>query len=180
MTPVKYPKPLRLVHWLRAAVLLAALAIGAVMTLLDDELATKFELLYPTHKQLGVLALLVVLLQLLLRGLLKAPDLPHAMPAWERSAAKLGHVMLYVLAIAVPVMGYSMSSSFQHSDGVPFLTFMLPELLPKSDLWFERFQLLHKVLAYSLLALIVVHIAAAFKHRLIDKDPALDVLDRML
>jgi len=180
MNTIKYPRPLRLIHWTRAAVVLAALGLGAVMTLLSDDFVPKFDWLYPTHKQLGVIAFLVVALQLLLRFVLKAPALPAAMPAWEKAAAKLGHVMLYVLSITVPVMGYCMSSSFEHSDGVPFLTFMLPELLPKSDLWFERFQLLHKVLAYALLALIAVHIAAAVKHRVIDKNPELDVLDRML
>ena len=77
-------------------------------------------------------------------------------------------------------MGYSMSSTFTMSDGVFFFGVNLPELLPKNDDWFVVFQLLHKVFAYTLLALIVLHIAGALKHRFYDKDPRNDVLRRML
>jgi cytochrome b561 len=180
MPTIKYPLPLRLLHWARALVVLSALAIGFTMTLLADELPLKFETLYPWHKQLGVLALLLAGIQLVLRGLFKAPALPDALKPWERVAAKAGHIGVYVLMVVVPVMGYCMSSSFEFSDGVPFFGTMLPELLPKSQVWFERFQLLHKVLAYVLLALIVGHIAGALKHRLFDRDPEADVLRRML
>jgi cytochrome b561 len=42
------------------------------------------------------------------------------------------------------------------------------------------FQWLHKVLAYTLLGLILVHVAGALKHRFYDRDPRNDVLRRML
>jgi cytochrome b561 len=91
------------------------------------------------------------------------------------------HRAMYVLLIIVPLMGYSMSSTFTQSDGVPFFFFgQLPELLPKNDRWFEVFQLLHRVLAYALLALLVLHVAGVLKHRFMDKDVDADVLRRML
>lgn len=180
MTSIKYPLILRLVHWARALIVLSALTIGTTMTWVADEQPVKFEVLYPWHKQLGVLALLFALTQLVLRCFFKAPPLPAALKPWERIAAKAGHVGLQVLMVVVPVMGYCMSSSFEFSDGVPFFGTMLPELLPKSEVWFERFQLLHKVLGYTLLALVVSHIAGALKHRLFDRDPEADVLRRML
>lgn len=87
---------------------------------------------------------------------------------------------MYVLIVAVPLMGYSMSSSYTMSDGVFFFGVNLPELLAKNDDLFVVFQWLHKVLAYTLLALIVLHVAGALKHRFFDSDPRNDVLRRML
>jgi len=85
-----------------------------------------------------------------------------------------------VLLVLVPVMGYSMSSTYTMSDGVFFFGTNLPELLPKNDNWFAVFQWLHKVLAYSLLGLIALHVAGAIKHRFFDHTRAGDVLHRML
>lgn len=53
-------------------------------------------------------------------------------------------------------------------------------LLPKNDARFEVFQLLHRWLAWALLALVVMHVAGALKHRFFDGDPDSDVLRRML
>lgn len=77
-------------------------------------------------------------------------------------------------------MGYSMSSTYTQSDGVPFFLVHLPELLPKNDNWFRVFQWLHRTLAYTLLVLIILHVLGALKHRFVDADPSNDVLRRML
>ena len=77
-------------------------------------------------------------------------------------------------------MGYAMSSSFTQSDGVPFFVTDLPELLPKNDRAFALFALAHKTLAYTLLALVVLHIIGVLKHRFLDRGRAADVLPRML
>jgi cytochrome b561 len=109
------------------------------------------------------------------------PDAPASLAAWERTLSKLAHRAMYVLLIVVPLMGYSMSSTFTQSDGVPFFFFgQVPELLPKNDHWFEVFQLLHRLFAYALLALIVLHVAGALKHRFLDRNADADVLRRML
>jgi cytochrome b561 len=107
------------------------------------------------------------------------PTLPTGLSSWEARAAKIGHVALYVLMIVVPCMGYAMSSSFTQSDGVFFFGVNLPELLPKNDARFEVFQALHRYLAYTLLGLVVVHVAGALKHRFLEKDRGNDVLSRM-
>jgi len=176
---------MRALHWLRAAVVIGTLGAGLLMVNLPDELPAKFEQLYPNHKQFGMLALLLASVQLLLRWRAHAqgrlPTLPGSLQGWERGLSHAVHRALYVLLVAVPLMGYSMSSTFTQSDGVPFFFFgHLPELLPKNDQWFERFQLLHRVLAYALLALLVMHVAGAVKHRLQDRGGDSDVLRRML
>lgn len=177
----KYPASMRWLHWLRAGVVIGNLGVGLVMVNLPDELPAKFDVLYPNHKQFGLLALLLALTQLLVRSRSRVPELPTSLATWERSMSKVAHRAMYVLLIVVPLMGYSMSSTFTQSDGVPFFFFgQLPELLPKNDRWFEVFQLLHRVLAYALLALLVLHVAGALKHRFMDKEADADVLRRML
>ncbi len=132
-----------------------------------------------------MLAWLLVLAQALLRWRARAqqrlPAAPAALQAWERVLSHLVHRALYGLMLVVPLMGYAMSSSFTQRDGVPFFFFgHLPELLPKDDVMFERFQWLHRVLAYALLGLLVLHVAGAVKHRLQHRGSQADVLRRML
>jgi cytochrome b561 len=128
-----------------------------------------------------VLAFLLALIQLTLRVRTpRLPQPPETLARYERVCSWLAHRTLYALLVIVPLMGYSMSSTYTMSDGVFFFGVNLPELLSKNDDWFVVFQWLHKVLAYTLLGLIVVHIAGALKHRLFDRDPRSDVLRRML
>jgi cytochrome b561 len=179
----KYPRSMRALHWLRALVVIGTLSVGLVMVNLPDELPIKYEQLYPNHKQFGLLALLLGLVQLTLRLRARGrlPESPASLRPWERALSTFAHRAFYVLLIVVPLMGYSMSSTFTQSDGVPFFFFgQLPELLPKNDKWFEVFQLLHRIFAYTLLALVVLHVAGALKHRLLDKGGPTDVLRRML
>lgn len=177
----KYPVNMRVLHWLRAAVVIGTLSVGVLMVNLPDDLPLKFEQFYPNHKQFGMLALLLCLVQLVLRMRSRLPVPPPGLLPWERMLSIFVHRAFYALLIIVPLMGYSMSSTFTQSDGVPFFFFgHLPELLPKNDRWFEVFQWLHRVLAYALLALVVLHIAGTLKHRYLDKGGQADVLPRML
>lgn len=179
--PNRYSAAMRWLHWLRAGVVMGTLAIGIIMVNLQDELPAKFDVLYPNHKQFGLLALLLVAVALIVRVGSNVPRPPDGLASWERALSKFVHCALLFLLVAVPVMGYLMSSTFTQSDGVPFFFFgHVPELLPKNDDWFERFQLLHRVLAYTLLGLLVLHVAGAIKHRFIDEDSQADVLRRML
>ena len=176
----KYPLALRLLHWARALLIFGQLWMGWTMVRLSDDLPAKFDWYYPTHKQFGILTLLLVLVQLSIRSRTTLPPRPAGLATWEKKGAKVAHYLLYALAIVVPLMGYSMSSTFTQSDGVPFFFMRLPEVLPKNDNWFKVFQWLHRTLAYTLLALVVFHILGALKHRFLDADRRNDVLRRML
>jgi len=176
----RYPFSLRLLHWIRAILILGLIAVGWTMTSLSDSTPSKFDVLYPLHKEFGVLVFLVAATQLLIRLRSTLPALPAGLSRWEMRLSKAVHRAMLVLIIVVPVLGYSMSSSFTQSDGVPFFFTELPELLPKNDNAFAVFQALHKYLAFTLLGLIVLHVAGVLKHRFLDKGGETDVLPRML
>ncbi|WP_144957953.1 cytochrome b [Pseudomonas oryzihabitans] len=177
----RYSTSLRVLHWLRAVIVIGLLWAGWHMTGMSDDIPSKFELYYPWHKSFGVLAFLLVLTQIAVR--VRTRRLPRPLPTlapYERVLSVLVQRAMYVLLVVVPLMGYSMSSTYTQSDGVFFFGVNLPELLPKNDNWFVVFQALHKYLAYTLLVLIVLHVAGALKHRFLDRDPHKDVLRRML
>lgn len=175
----KYPLAMRVVHWTRAAIIIALLAMGILMTNVADDFPGKFSVLYPNHKQFGILVLALILLQLALRGRGGVPE-PAALKPWEQTIFAVTHKLFYVLMAAVPVAGYCLSSTYPESDGVPFFFTSLPELLAKDEAASGVFAAAHAILAYGLLALVALHVAGVVKHRLFDHGPAGRILDRML
>ncbi|HEY6868149.1 MAG TPA: cytochrome b [Novosphingobium sp.] len=181
----KYPLAMRVLHWLRAVLILGLIAVGWYMTSLPEKTTppATFDFFYNNHKQFGVLVWLLALVHLALRWFHRhdLPSSPAGLSGWERVLSKLVHRLIIALTLLVPLFGYSMSSSFTQSDGVPFFGFgHLPEVLPKNDNAFKLFEALHGYAAYTLLGLIVLHVAGAVKHRLVDRGGETDVLPRML
>ncbi|KGF68307.1 cytochrome B561 [Hoeflea sp. BAL378] len=179
---VKYPASIRILHWLRAVLVLGLIAAGWYMTG-RDEFDPTAGILYPNHKQFGMLVWLVALVHLTLRWRHHAvlPHPPAALKAWEKRLSHGTHWLIIALTLLTPLLGYAMSSSIPDGDGVPFFFIPhVPEILPKSDAAFAVFQALHMYSAYLLLACIVLHVAGTIKHRLEDKGGETDVLPRML
>lgn len=149
------------------------------MTGLLEDNVTSSAMLYPNHKQFGVLVWLLALVHLIVRWRYRAsvPYPPSNLSPWEKWLSHATHRLMVVLTLITPLLGYSLSSSFAQSDGMPFFFIsQIPELLPKRDAAFAIFQALHRYSAYTLLACILLHIAGSLKHRLGDTD----VLPRML
>lgn len=178
-SPGKYSLAMRMVHWTRAAIITALLTVGILMTSVPDDFPGKYSVLYPNHKQFGILALALVLVQLVLRWRGGVPE-PVALKPWEQTIFTVTHKLFYVLMVAVPVAGYCLSSTYPESDGLPFFFTSLPEVLAKDEAASAIFAVAHAVLAYVLLALVALHVAGVVKHRLFDRGPAGRLLDRML
>lgn len=177
MTSQKYPRLIRLLHWLMAIAIFGMIASGWYMAALEASAPNKYSL-YPLHKSFGVLVLFLVVLRVVLRLRASLPALPAMLQDWEKRAAHLGHGLLYLLMIAVPASGYVMSGSYAEGHGIDFFGVLLPDLVPKSKSLFEIAHSLHAVLPYLMLALVMVHVAGALKHRWLDR-PEVDVLPRI-
>lgn len=175
----RYPLPMRVLHWLMAAIIIALLVAGIIMVRLDDQVPAKFQVLFPWHKSFGLLAFILVVIRLWVRARSRVPALPEGISGWERKAVRAGSFLFYALMIFVPCMGYALSSTYTQSDGEFFFGVNLPELLPKNDAQYEVFWLLHRIGAFVLLGLLVLHILGALKHRFGDRSRANDVLSRM-
>jgi cytochrome b561 len=160
-------------HWLVAVLILGAFALGLYMVELELS-PTKLKL-YSWHKWLGVTIWMVAVVRLVWRLTHRPPPLP-ALPTWQRIAASTTHVLLYVLVLAIPISGWLFSSA----SGFPVVYFgvlPLPDLVGKDKELAKLLQSVHATLNYTLMAIIVVHAAAAIKHHFVDRDV---VFHRML
>ena len=93
---------------------------------------------------------------------------PEETANWERAASHLGHLGLYVLPAIVILIGWAEVDFGGH--GVEWFGYVMPKIFPTMEtlLGFDvesLASLLHEWLAYALLALAAVHVAAVIKHR---------------
>lgn len=161
-------------HWLMAALLVAGFALGWTMAAM--EFSPQKLRMMSWHKWLGITLLGLVALRLLWRLTHPAPPLPATVPLWQRGAAHAVHFLLYLLMFAIPLSGWLYSSA----SGVPVVylgLWPLPDLIGVDEDLADRLRSLHEWLNYTLLAAVAVHVGAALKHHLIERD---DVLARML
>ena len=167
-----FSRTLRVLHWLMAILLLAMLFIGVSMVV---TLSERHSWLVAIHKPLGIFLLLLVLIRLAVRLVQATPSLPLEMPAWQKRAAQLSHVLLYILMTTLPLVGWAMQSA----GGYPIVlhdTLLLPPIASQDVQLYALLRLAHTVLAYLLFVGILLHLTAALFHALIRKD---GVLSRM-
>jgi cytochrome b561 len=163
-----------LLHWIMAVLIIALLILGLYMTNLPIGLQ-KLKL-YGWHKELGVLALALVLIRILWRLTNITPSLRPLLPLWEAIAARCTHWIFYLLMLALPITGWIMSSA----AGLPvsfFGLFVLPDIISSNETVRMLFQQIHEWLGYAIIGFICLHVAAALKHHFINKD---DIMRRML
>lgn len=162
-------------HWLIALLIVATFTLGLVMTDIPGLTPTKLRY-FSWHKWAGVTVLALAALRLLWRLRSKPPAYPNAMAPWQRRAAHLLHGLLYVMMFAVPLSGYFYSLA----AGVPvvyFGLFQLPVLIDADPALKPVLKALHYWLAMGMASLVALHVLAAFKHLLIDRD---GIMGRML
>ena len=164
-----------LLHWLMALLIIAAFVLGTIMV--DIQGLTPAKLKYfAWHKWLGVTVLALVAIRLLWRLSHPAPPYAEPMPRWQHLASQVVHGLMYLLMFAVPLSGYFYSLA----AGVPvvYLTVLpLPVLMGADPVLKPVLKELHETLDWILLGVVMLHVLAVLKHRLIDKD---SVLSRML
>lgn len=172
-------------HWTIALALIALLAAGWWMTDAIKQAATRglaFQV-YQLHKSLGLTVLVLSSVRLLWRLVNPPPPLPESMTSFERTAARATHWLFYALTIGMPLAGWAMvSASPLGLPTIVFGQFEWPHIgwlagLEQKAAAEALFKTAHRYMGYGLVALIALHVAAALKHHVIDRD---DVLARML
>lgn len=172
--PARYGAIAMLLHWLLALLIVLLLALGWYMAGLPFSPARLK--LFNWHKWLGTTILLMSALRLGWRLRHAAPSLPGTMAGWEAALAHLTHALLYILFFAVPLIGWARSNA----AGFPIVylgLLPLPDLVGKNPALAESLKQAHAVAAWMLAALVALHVAAAIKHAIVERD---GVLSRML
>lgn len=168
-----YTPMAKALHWLMALLLFGLLALGFYMQ--DLPLSPQKLQLYSWHKWAGVTVFLLVIFRLAWRITHRPPALPDHMPKVMQFAAHVGHALLYLLMVAIPLSGWLMSSA-KGFQTVWFGILPIPDLVNKNKGLGDLLQMIHQNLNLLFAAVIAGHIGAALKHHFIDKD---DILTRM-
>ena len=128
------------------------------------QLLLKFRL-YQAHKTIGLIVLALVCLRLFLRMVWRRPEQDEDLPRWQLGAASSVHAVLYVLLLAVPVLGYLTAATAP--IGVPTLFLGLlkvPHLVGPDREWFAMIRPLHRGAAIALVLLASGHATMAIHH----------------
>lgn len=143
---------------------LASLAENATTPL--QELA-----LLANHKSVGITIFMFAVVRLAWRVRQGTPH-PLPMPEWQTMASRISHWSMYGLLFLMPVTGWLMSSASAYTVSW-FNVVPLPDLVAADPELKDTLETIHKTLAKALFAIAAIHIAAAAKHSLINKDGAI-------
>ena len=161
-------------HWTLAFLVIVMLIVGALMDDIDNE---KFKMVvYTVHKSTGLLILVFSVLAFVWHWVNPLPVAPDSMPLAQRVLAKLVHLLLYGLLIAMSLVGLMMSIAAGYPPKFFWLfTVTLP--IEKSESLAKLLAGYHNKLAWAILVVAAGHILAALAHHFYYKD---NVLKRML
>jgi superoxide oxidase len=157
-------------HW--GTVIAIAIAVAAIYArdLFEDKAVRA--VLLDLHRQLGMLVLLCVPLRQMARYLAGHRDFSADLHAILRWGARLAHLVLYVFLIAIPLVGWAVTSA----HGIDLRLFgvvPLPGLVTADSDLADDLTDYHAWLAYALMGLVFVHAAAALWHHYALRDSVL-------
>lgn len=175
MARVAYTSSQKFLHWtlFGLVVLLYALTYGEDFFARGDPTV---DVIWRLHISFGLLLAALVFWRVVLRGVRGAPGLPPEMSAPERAAAKLGHLLLYALLVAIPVLGILLTW-FRGNELSFFGLFTIPAPFAPDRTTARTVRELHSLCANGILILAGLHALAALYHHFIRRDT---VLVRML
>jgi cytochrome b561/polyisoprenoid-binding protein YceI len=175
-TDRSYGSVARALHWLTALLILTAIPLGLYANALPfdspADLARKAQA-FSLHKTVGVAAFLVALVRILWALAQPRPVPLHPGRLWETRAAALVHWALYLALVAVPLSGWVL-----HAATTGFAPILWPlgqdlPLVPKSAALAAAAAALHGVFTKLLGAAVLLHVAGALRHALVDRDATL-------
>ncbi len=161
----RYDSVAIVLHWTIAALILANIPIGAFSDQIEDGLGASPMWL---HKSIGLTVLLLSLVRLAWR-LTHRPPVP-VMEGWRSGLARAVHWAFYALIILVPLTGWMRSSAGRYPLRW-FELFDVPKfaIMPKSA-EAAAVSVAHEWLAWTMTALIALHIGAALHHGWVRRD----------
>lgn len=176
----RYTAIARILHWLMAVGFIFMWGCGIAMTSLVEDDSPMEETLFALHISVGVTLLFLLVARIAVRLLVSPPPLPADFPKLDRIGAHLGHIALYILPLLIIMVGWAETDFGGH--GVSWFGIEMPKIFPTMEYWrgLEVEEIAadwHEFLAWVMLFLAAVHVAAVIKHRFFDKH---DILKRML
>jgi len=163
----RYTRTAIALHWVVALAVIVQFTWGWVMQTIPKQPPGLRADAFNVHKSVGLTILALMILRALWRWRHPAPPLP-AMPAWQATTARANHAVIYVCLFLMPLAGY-LGSVFSGYP-VKFFGIALPAWGWKDDAIKNAMSVLHFSVSWVLLAAIALHVAAALKHWIWDRD----------
>ncbi|WP_176582374.1 cytochrome b [Mariprofundus erugo] len=168
-TATSYGWPSIALHWLMAIAIIAMFALGVWMTSL-----TYYDRWYhdapELHKSIGMLLMLMLIVRFGWRLINTPPAL--AGQWWEQLVALAVHRLHYVLMFIVMCSGYLIPTA--EGTGIDlFGWFTIPATLTFDRQQADLIGTIHRLGAWAIIGLTVLHAGAALKHHFIDRDNTL-------
>ncbi|SOH92534.1 cytochrome b561 [Monaibacterium marinum] len=171
-----YPTARKALHWIIAILVLAMLPMGLIFTDFDNKSAIEgalgegsFDLVYGIHKSTGFLILGLMLLRTVMAFFQPKPPYEVPLTKVEKAGSGAVHGLLYLLLIAVPVLGWIGVSAYRAP--LPFYgLFEMPPIVAQDREFSHTALGAHGIAAKVVMALLVAHIGAALFHGFVKKD----------
>jgi cytochrome b561 len=163
----RYTRTAIALHWIIALAVIAQVTWGWVMQAIPKQPPGVRADAFNVHKSIGLTILALMVVRALWRWRHPAPPLP-AMPAWQIAAARANHAVLYACLFLMPLAGY-LGSVFSGYP-VKYFGITLPAWGWKDEAIKSAMSTAHFAVSWVLLAAIGLHVAAAMKHWLWDRD----------
>ncbi len=175
-TATRYGGVTKTLHWLTALGILLAIPLGIVANdtpyATSEELATK-AWLFSMHKTLGVTLFFIALTRILWALSQPKPAPLHPERQLESWLADTVHWLLYGSLLLVPLTGW-----MHHSATTGFAPIWWPfgqslPFVPKSEAVAATTAALHIIFERVLVIALLLHVAGAIKHHVVDRDSTL-------
>ena len=168
-----YGWPAIAMHWVSAAAIFFLFLLGLWMVTLDYNSSFYHDAPY-VHKSVGVLLMILTFFRFV--GNFFNPRPEHIDGIIFDLLGLAVHIALYVFIFSLGITGYLMATAESAPIEV-FGWFEVPALFEPFDSQADLAALLHQWLAYSMMALVSIHVLGVLKHHYFDQD---DTLKRML
>lgn len=160
----------KILHWIVGLLIISMLIVGFSMSSMSPS-PEKFEL-YKMHKAFGVTTLSLVVIRILWRITNINVQAAAGVSTILQWSAQIGHLLLYILMLIMPISGLLMTRFYGYSISV-FDIFTIPAASEKNAELAKLFHSIHEYAASGLVILITIHVLAALYHHFILKDNTL-------
>lgn len=163
----RYTRTAIVLHWLIAALVVLQVGWGFWMIGIPKEPPGLRADAFNLHKSIGMTIFMLMALRLAWRAGHPPPTLPP-MAVWQARLARTTHALFYAVLLLQPLVGYLGSEVSGYP--VKYFGVTLPGWAGKHPELKEFLSGVHLVNAWTIVALVALHVAGAAKHALIDRD----------
>ncbi|MGH9915936.1 MAG: cytochrome b [Pyrinomonadaceae bacterium] len=157
-------------HWLTALLVVGLFASAQIWNQLERGTWLRKDL-QSIHISFGILLAVTIVLRIVWR-IANRGDLPPAASGLQEIAAKLVHMVLYILLCLQVVLGFL----FRWAQGEPltfFGLFSIPHFFTVDPAMRSTFGEMHNLVAWTIIVLAGLHAVAALMHHYVLKDRVL-------